>query len=168
MIDENGVRRYLLKAAKHGYADRASERRWAKQPDHSTTIRHADGRWSLDDNFFGGEPYGGREVVFFDGKPTWMMVYYGAVDASVPNAGVVYSCLQDALAGPDPEMPIRGPRLFEQGTMRYEASWDGSLARFSGRERIFDRGQEIYAASFAGGTVDARRDEAGGEARSDK
>ena len=155
-MDERGVREYLLKAAKHGYADKAGEREWAKQPDKSTTIRHADGRWSLDDNFFGGEPYGGREVVFFDGKPTWMMVYYGAVDPSVSDVRGVYSCLQDALSNPDDGLPVRGPRTFEQGSMHYEASWDGTLARFSGRERILDAGREIYAASFLGGSVDAR------------
>ena len=155
-MNEQGIRQYLLAEAKHGYADKASEREWLKQADHSTTIRHADGQWSLDDNFFGGEPYGGREVVFSESKPTWMMVYYGAVNPSVADVKGVYSCLQDALANPDEAMPIRGPRAFEQGAMRYEADWDGSLARFSGSERILHGGEEIYTAWFASGSVDAR------------
>jgi hypothetical protein len=155
-VNEQGLREYLLKAAKHGYADKASEREWTRQADGSTTIRHDDGQWSLDDNFFGGEPYGGREVVFFEGRPSWVMVYYGAVSPSVSDVKGVYSCLQDALANPDEAMPIRGPRAFEQGLMRYEAIWEGNLASFSGRERIFKGGEEIYAASFVGGMVDAR------------
>lgn len=161
-MNEQGLRQYLLKVAKHGYADKENERKWAKQPDSSTTIRHADGPWSMDDNFFGGEPYGGREVVFFEGRPAWMMVYYGIVAPSVANVREVYSCLQDALADPDEELPVRGPRTFEQGSMRYEASWDGELGGFSGRERIFDGSQEIYTVSFVGGLVDVRGEIASG------
>ena len=161
-MNEQDVTHYLLRAAKHGYADKASERerKWTKLPDCSTTIRHADGAWSMDDNFFGGEPYGGREVVFFEGKPVWMMVYYGAVASAVSDVRRVYSCLQDALAQPAEELPVRGPRDFEQGPLRYEASWDGTIRGFSGRERIFDGQDEIYAASFVGGIVDARSDSA--------
>ena len=134
-MNEHDLKHYLLKVAKRGYADKENERKWAKQPDFSTTIRHTDGPWSMDDNFFGGEPYGGREV---------------------------YPCLQDALADPDEELPVRGPRTFEQGSMRYEASWDGELGGFSGRERIFDGSQEIYTVSFVGGLVDVRGEIASG------
>ena len=155
-MNDQDLKRYLLSAAKHGYSDKQRELQWAKQPDRSTAIRHADGPGCLDDNFFGGEPYGGREVVFFEGKPTWMMVYYGAVDPSIANVRAVYSCLQDGLGNPDEDLPVRGPRAFKEGPMRYEASWDGDLRGFSGRERIFEGSQEIYAASFVGGVVDAR------------
>jgi hypothetical protein len=155
-MDDQELKRYLWNAAKHGYADKEKERQWAKEADHSTTIRHTDGQWSMDDNFFGGEPYGGREVVFFDGKPVWMMVYYGSVAPAIANVRAVYSYLQDALANPDADLPVRGPRAFEQGSLRYEATWNGGINAFTGREAIFDGGREIYAASFVGGVVDAR------------
>ena len=155
-MDDEGLKKYLHSAAKHGYADKVNERRWAKEDNRSTTIRHADGPWSLDDNFFGGEPYGGREVVFFEGRPVWMMVYYGTVASTIGNVGGVYGWLQEALAEPDRELPVRGPRSFEKGQMRYEATWDGGIRGFSGTEKIFERGEEIYAASFVGGIVDAR------------
>jgi hypothetical protein len=155
---EDDLRRYLLKVATQGYADKEKEREWTKEPDGSTTIGHADGQWSMHDNFFGGEPYGGREVVRFEGKPAWMMVYYGAVDPAVAEVRAVYSFLQDAMARPDETTPVRGPRAFEAGSMSYEASWDGDICRFVGTERILDGGREIYGASFAGGLVDVRKE----------
>lgn len=39
----------------------------------------------MNDNFFGGEPYGGREVVFYEEKPVWMMVYYGWVAEGIES-----------------------------------------------------------------------------------
>ena len=150
------LKRYLLTVATQGYADKDKEREWAKEADGSTTIRHISGSWTMHDNFFGGEPYGGREVVCFEGKPAWMMVYYGAVDPAVPDVRRVYSYLQDAMAHPDESMPLRGPRVFEAGSMRYEAAWDGDVPRFSGTERILESGREIYSAWFAGGLVDVR------------
>jgi hypothetical protein len=155
-MNDQELRRYLLAAAKHGYADKANERTWTKQPDHSTTIQHAESPWSLHDNFFGGEPYGGREVVFYEDKPAWMMVYYGAVSPSVADVRGVYSCLQDALAQPDDQMPVRGPRSLEQGSRRYVATWEGNLGGFRGSERILEGNDEIYSATFVGGWVDAR------------
>ncbi len=36
--------------------------------------------WAFHDNYFGGEPYGGRSVAFHQGKPVWIAVYYGWVE----------------------------------------------------------------------------------------
>jgi hypothetical protein len=156
-MNEDALRSYLLAVATQGYADKEKERDWTREPDGSATIRHAAGPWSMHDNFFGGEPYGGREVVCFDGKPAWMMVYFGAVDPDLDAVGSVYSFLQDAMARPDETTPVRGPRLFEAGPWRYEASWDGGINRFAGSERILDSGREVYTATFAGGLVDVRK-----------
>jgi hypothetical protein len=76
---------FIREAHLGGYAagQAASPR---KEADGSTTIEYRSGEFSFHDNFFGGEPYGGREVVSWKGHPVWMLVYYGRVDeAEVPG-----------------------------------------------------------------------------------
>lgn len=78
-----------------------------KESDGSTTIRYSRGEYCMHDNYFGGEPYGGREVVFLNDKAVWMMVYYGLVYEG-PNKEV-YQFLMSALSNNTLEMPYRGP-----------------------------------------------------------
>jgi hypothetical protein len=146
---------YLLKVAADGYAAN-QENRWTKEHDGSTTIVHHDGPWSMNDNFFGGEPYGGREVVFHEGTPVWIMVYYGTVARGVAEVGGIYSFLQRALSQTDHDCPLRGPTLLEDGAMRYENTWDGTIQKYAGREAIFVNGEEVYSARYVGGLVDVR------------
>lgn len=147
---------YLLEVAKAGYANKEAEKLWVKNPDGSTTITHENNDWSMHDNFFGGEPYGGREVIFYKDKPYWIMVYYGEVSGSVENVGEVYSFLQEALSNPDSKLPLRGPMELEKENMKYEFQCEGDIEKFEGKEKIFKSGEEIYNASFMGGLVDQR------------
>lgn len=150
------LKNYLLEVAKAGYANSEAENTWTKNPDRSTTITHENNPWSMHDNFFGGEPYAGREVIFHNGKPYWIMVYYGEVDHGVSDIKGVYSFLQKALSNPDPKMPLRGPREFTEGNRTYMTSWEGDIENFSGIEWILDGDEEIYSAKFMGGLVDQR------------
>jgi hypothetical protein len=156
IVNQEALREYLLTIARDGYADTEKQREWKKLPDRSTTIAHQSGQWRMDDNFFGGEPYGGREVVFFEDRPVWMMVYFGEVATSESNVGAVYACLQKALSEPDEVTPVRGPREIQLDSMKYETTWEGDILRFKGVERISRDGEEIYTASYAGGLVDRR------------
>ena len=153
-LDVGSLRTFLVAANEAGYAS-GDERQWAKEVDGSTTITFANGEWRLHDNFFGGEPYGGRSVVFFGARPVWIMVYYGWVEPG-RNAAEAYSFLRKALRAMPAEAPFRGPGHFEADGLIYANSWDGELSRFSGLERITDRGSRIYEASYAGGIVDNR------------
>lgn len=157
-MNKESLHEYLLKVAAEGYANKEKEKIWIKEADGSTTIHHEDGSWRMHDNFFGGEPYGGREVIFYDGKPVWIMVYYGEVAQTVTDIGGVYSFLQDMLAKPDPETPLRGPKEFESKGMKYLASWNGDILKFSGREKILNNNETVYTASFMGGLVDQREE----------
>jgi len=127
-----------------------------KEEDKSTTITYKKDEWSFHDNFFGGEPYGGREVVFYQGNPVWMMVYYGSLDGdSIPDA--VYSILQKALRQMPEDSPFRGPQEMKDGEYIYRNNWKGMLERFSGEEIIVKNGREIYRAAYCGGLVDKKR-----------
>jgi len=145
----------LNHVAKHGYAD-----------PNATISRPADGSYDLvieykgyrfHDNWFGGEPFGGREVVGKNGKVFWMMTYFGAiVDASEAPADVYGTCLKEAMRNPARELPVRGPRQYSASNgYTYSFEWTGDLNRFNGVETISNQdGKVAYVGEVSGGLVD--------------
>lgn len=154
-MDIEGLRKFLIGSNRAGYAG-GEEKKWVKEPDGSTTIPFEQGDWRSHDNFFGGEPYGGRTVVFYRNQAVWMMVYYGWVVEGV-DADMVYGVLRGALMQMPGEYPYRGPQEFIQGDFVYRNKWEGELGRFSGEETIEQAGKLIYRADYRGGEVDKRR-----------
>ncbi len=149
------LRQFLVDANIAGYAG-GDERTWGKEADGSTTISFARDAWRLHDNFFGGEPYGGRTVVFHEDRPVWMMVYYGCVvEGSEPNW--VYGLLRRALMQMPADCPLRGPEEYGEADGAYRNAWEGDVGRFSGEEQIVQGAQTIYRAQYSGGFVDQRR-----------
>jgi len=151
-IDSDKLKSFILEASKATYAS-GDESVKEKQPDGSTTIRFEKSPFSYHDNYFGGEPYGGREVVSLGGKPIWMMVYYGFVHPNTENKEV-YGFLTSALSNATLEMPYRGPADFKKEQWKYENLLTGDVARFSGTEKIYRDGTCVYEASYLGGYVD--------------
>ncbi len=64
MFDKDQLISFLVEAKKSTYAagDLAQK---TIESDKSTTLIFDSGDWYYNDNYFGGEPYGGREVVLF-------------------------------------------------------------------------------------------------------
>lgn len=153
-IGEN-LRQFLIDSNKAGYAS-GEEKKWIKEPDGSTTIPFEKGKWKSHDNFFGGEPYGGRTIVFYQEKPTWIMVYYGWVEEGV-ETNPVYGILRNALMRMPDEYPYRGPKEYKENDYTYVNIWKGKLPRFSGEEKITRKGKLVYKANYFGGLVDQRR-----------
>jgi hypothetical protein len=149
------LQQFLYDSNQAGYAG-GQEKQWVKEKDGSTTIPFAMGDWRSHDNFFGGEPYGGRIIVFHKNNPVWMMVYYGQVAEGVePNT--VYEVLRSALIKMPKEAPFRGPSRHQEKGFIYQNTWQGDVERYSGEEKITHNGQVIYQASYMGGLVDQRR-----------
>jgi hypothetical protein len=143
---------FILEASRATYAS-GNESMRQKQSDSSTTIEYKNGPYRYHDNYFGGEPYGGREVVFLHDKPLWMMLYYGFVHSGVENKEV-YTFLTESLSHASREMPYRGPILYKKEGWKYENECIGNVERFSGTEKIFKNNVCIYEASYRGGLVD--------------
>ncbi len=154
-MDEAALLDFLLDASRRGYAAGRNAVK-VREPDGSTTIVYEHANWKFNDNYFGGEPYGGREVVFLNGAPVWMAVYYGWVEGADVDAGRVYSFLQHALREAPATFPVRGPTQFAERSFTYQNAWAGGVANFSGEEFIHEGGRRIYAARYAGGLVDRR------------
>lgn len=149
------LRQFLIDSNKAGYAG-GEEKKWVKEPDGSTTILFEKRPWRSNDNFFGGEPYGGRTIVFYEGKPYWMMVYYGWVVEGV-ESNPVYGVLRNALMQMPEDYPYRGPREYKEGEYTYINVWEGELDRFAGEEQIKQSERLIYKANYIGGMVDRRK-----------
>lgn len=154
-MDKEALRQFLIDSNKAGYAG-GKEKQWIKEADGSTTIPFEKGAWRSRDNFFGGEPYGGRTIVFYQGKPYWMMVYYGRVEEGV-ETDPVYAVLRNALMQIPEDYPFRGPQEYQEGDYTYTNNWQGEVDRFSGEERITQGDKLIYKANYLGGLVDQRR-----------
>lgn len=146
---------FLIYCGKEGYAT-LSDDSMRKETDESTSIILERGAWKFHDNYFGGEPYGGREVVFFENKPVWMMVYYGQVNDEVTDLKPVYTFLRKALSHIPDEAPFRGPREFTEGDWKYENNWTGDVTSFSGEEAIYTSETKIYFAKYVGGLVNLK------------
>lgn len=152
-IDE--LKRFLFDANKVGYAG-GEERKWIKEEDGSTTIPFEKGKWKMHDNFFGGEPYGGRTIVFFRDKPVWIMVYYGWVKEGVETVPV-YKILRGALSKMPKEAPFRGSKKHKEDNFIYRNAWKGKVDLFSGEEKILKSGKLVYKANYLGGLIDIER-----------
>ncbi|MBI5273486.1 MAG: hypothetical protein HY860_00340 [Chlamydiales bacterium] len=107
------------------------------------------------DNFFGGESYGGRLVVFYKNEPIWMMVYYGFISQDI-DTKLIYKVLRNALLNMPGEYPFRGPENYQQDPYAYTNAWQGKLERFSGKEMIHLSDKSVYQASYMGGLIDQR------------
>lgn len=151
-MHEKELKKFIFEASRATYAS-GDESIKKKELDRSTTITFASGNYRMHDNYFGGEPYGGREVIFLDNKPIWIMVYYGFVHLNI-DAREVYPFLMEALSNNTEDMPYRGPKLFEKGNGKYENKFVGELASFSGTEKIYKDNVCVYEASYIGGFVD--------------
>jgi hypothetical protein len=146
--------RFLLDSNMAGFAG-GEPKKWIKEKDSSTTIPYTKGEWSSHDNFFGGEPYGGRVVVSYNNQPVWIMVYYGWVQKGLaPDP--VYATLKEALKNMPNNAPLRGPKELKVGEYFYSNSWKGTVASYSGTEQITHLGKLIYEASYMGGLVDEK------------
>jgi Domain of unknown function (DUF5680) len=157
-LDEGDLLRFLLDASSHGYAA-GHEAVTVSEADHSTTIVYERDEWKFHDNYFGGEPYGGRAVVFLNARPIWMAVYYGRVEGANVGVQAVYSFLQRALRRPPEDLPFRGPDEFFDGPFTYRSVRHGGVADFWGDETIHHGGQHVYTARYTGGLVDRRSGE---------
>ena len=156
-IDLKQLLNFLAEANKYGYAS-GQDIVQEKQPDGSTSITYQNKDWFFNDNYFGGDPFGGREVIFYKNKSVFIMTYYGKIrDKSYDNE-FIYSFLQKALRLFPENNPFRGPQIFQEEIdkkmMRYENNWQGEIDYFSGQEKIFIDSKEIYEAKYAGGLID--------------
>ena len=134
-----------------GYAV-ADEVPLSRELDGSFSLRFSRDDWQYHDNFFGGDPFAGREVVHRAERPVWCMVYYGATSGP-REANEVFRWLREALRAAGPGS-LRGPAGYDGAGWVYSGRTRGDIERFSGTEQIEVSGTVVYRADFLGGWVD--------------
>ncbi len=135
-----------------GYAEENAEITHA--PDGAHTIRYQKGDWTYEDSFYGGEPYGGREIIHHHGRPVWFAGYYGYLLETELTSSDVYRFLREALREASEEVVYRSPVRYAAGDLEYVNECEGNQNRFQGTERIREGGQGIYVCDYFGGLVD--------------
>ena len=157
MIDKKRLCKFLATAKRSTYAAGETAKKIVED-DKSTTLIFEDGDLKYHDNYFGGEPFGGREVVFLQNEPIYIMTYYGLVDESVSDFEAVYKILQKALSLIPEDHPYRGPKEYIEDGLIYKNSYTGEIDNFFGEETISSAGgNEIYKAKYNGGFVNQRK-----------
>jgi hypothetical protein len=151
-MNEEELRQFLFDSNQAGYGS-GEEKRWIKELNGSTSISYKRDDWKSHDNFFGGEPYGGRIIVSYKNRPVWMMVYYGFIVPGI-KPDLVYEILKKALLKMPKDAPFRGPKKFEDSGLSYLNEWIGDIENYSGEEKIFQGKKMIYKADYMGGLVD--------------
>ncbi len=150
-MNNDEIKNFLIRANRNGYGNTSVKP--VDEADGSHTIIYKEEDWLFHDNYFGGEPFDGREVISYNNKPIWIMVYYGLVsDMSMQKE--VYGFLKKALLNFTDDMPYRGPEKLEEGDWLYVNKVDGDFNNFSGEEIITFKNKEVYRAKYEGGLVD--------------
>jgi hypothetical protein len=61
----------------------------------------------------------------------------------------------EVMRNPVEENPMRGPSGYQRGDFEYRNETQGDIERFTGRESILYRGQEVYWMIYHGGIANA-------------
>ncbi len=153
-VDIHELKNFFCKSCENGYAK--EDVQITKEPDGSHTIVYEEGLWKFHDNFFGGEPFAGKDVIFYKGRAVWIMLYYGWIHDTELSPDEVYGFLRRALARFPKDYPYRGPTEFKEDALIYRNIHKGEMSNFNGTETIYEEKKEIYKALYFGGLVDQR------------
>lgn len=143
---------FLIKAKKNTYASGNSSK---KLEDGFEEFIFEEGMYRYRDRYYAKDPhpFGGEEVVWWNGNPVWMMNYYGSMISTKVNSKDVYTFLRSAMSLVNEKRPFRGPSQFKKGDFEYkDESW-GDVNQFRGTERILFKGEEVYSLEYHGGTL---------------
>ena len=115
----------------------------------SKDLNYQEGDLLYYDTYLGGSHFIGEEAVWCAGTPYWAMNYSGRL----LDDSFSFDFLKEALFHTSPEMPYRGPALYQRGNFTYKCSVQGDFTWFFGNEDIYYCEKKIYECGFHGGLV---------------
>lgn len=145
-----GLREFIVKAKIETYAGNAKAQ---KLEDGSKLLVFKEDRFSYNDKYFGFNPFIGEEIVFENNKPIWGMNYFGKIFSKNVSADKVYEFLRKAMKLVSKERPFRGPNSFKENDFEYSDESIGEIDSFSGIEKIFFKGIQVYKLVYHGGLI---------------
>ncbi len=153
MVNEKEIARFLFEAVQNSWAN--SNVTEANPFPKLKLIKHESGDWRYVDQYVGGEPFQGFEVVWYKDVPVWAMTYRGYYKGK-QDYKLFSQFLKAALRVMPKDAPYRGPKEFESAEFsgwKYENKWKGKIKEFKGEEKIHFNSKIIYKTKYQGGTV---------------
>ncbi|UKS29962.1 DUF5680 domain-containing protein [Paenibacillus sp. HWE-109] len=147
---------FLIKSKKQTYASHGDEAVVRSFLNGSKQLEIRSGDYLYRDIYFGFSFFAGQEMIEYQDRPIWSMVYSGGI--TVPNASRettvhLYSFLRDALRAVDGESPYRGPQSFQANAYLYQNEVSGTFERFTGYESIQANDVKMYELTYSGGMI---------------
>lgn len=152
--NESQLTEFIVEASRNTYADPNAKTITTPYRPGCEEYLYESGDWKYLDSYAWLRDGGGEEIVYFKGKPVWVMNYYGYI-LGTPDTKAVYAFLHKALAERHPLLPVRGSHLIDQELgLRYDVTLTRpDIGNFIGVEQIFEHNELVYEAYFHGGFV---------------
>ena len=146
---------FLIKAKQNTWA---GNKKKIIRNDRSRNYYYKNGSFEYRDQYFGNLMDGGREIVYFQKKPIWIMCYHGGVlrEQNV-DSSLIFSILRKALLKPNKNFPVRGPLFLKWDKYIYRNKIYGNLYYFYGNEQISFKNKQIYLRAYIGGEIRDKR-----------
>lgn len=153
-MNEQELVEFVREAGLHTYADPNAPKRATPYRPQCEEYEYTRGDWTYLDSYAWMRDGGGAEIVYYQGKPVWVMNYYGFLINS-DDAKEIYGFLHEALRLRHPVLPVRGDTLEDSARgLRYGVEFSrAEIGAFVGVERIFKSGAQVYECYFHGGLV---------------
>jgi hypothetical protein len=120
----------------------------------SHDLEFHEGPFDYLDSYFGGTDFLGEEVVYFEGKPVWVMNYYGYIlEPSLIAARQVGQILQESLSAMYQQGRFLGGFEHTSEKDTYVDINQGDVTAFAGREWIMHENVKVYELVYHGGLV---------------
>ena len=143
----NELINFLIRAKRATYAGNGTHVTSCRL--NSKDLCYTEGNLSYYDTYLGGSHFIGEEAVWRQGIPCWAMNYSGRL----LDESFSFDFLKEALLHASPEMPYRGPALYQQDGFTYKCTVNGDFTWFFGNEEIYFHERKIYTCGFHGGTI---------------
>lgn len=112
--------------------------------------------WELRDSYTGYFRAPGMTTVYFKGKPAWTMQYggHGQTEGYEDKVKGTFEFLRRALMRIPSELPLRGPKLYEEENKKYEFEMlEGNIEDGLWREKITEDGEMTFTQTGLNGIV---------------
>lgn len=152
IMDLKKLNEFLVNAHINGYAS-SGEGGEKNLSDGGKELEYREGLFFARDRYFGSNPFGGEEVVFYRRQPVWLINYYGKVITESASVTEVYLFLKEALKKVPKNKPYRGPDNFKSGNFEYFNKVEGTVEKFVGEEEIFYKKELVYILKYHGGLI---------------
>jgi hypothetical protein len=155
-IDFDSFIPFLVEAKKNTYAAQGVDASVPPSLNGSKQLEYRCGNYFYRDIYFGSAFFTGQEVVEYENRPIWSMVYSGGVlipNASLEQTAPIYAFLREALRLVDELSIYRGPSFYQKQNYIYENQSNGTLDYFYGNETILIDGKKVYELRYSGGFI---------------